>query len=63
MPSFDSVEVRHPPGEPDLIRPDKPVRNKTGRRIDAVPTAAMAVSGWRLRGQKVTKSGCMVVAG
>jgi phage terminase large subunit-like protein len=60
---FESVEVRHPPGEPDLIRPDKPERGKTGKRIDAVPTAAMAVSGWRLRGQKVKKSGRMVVLG
>ncbi|MER6665717.1 terminase TerL endonuclease subunit [Amycolatopsis japonica] len=60
---FDSVEVRHPPGEPDLIRPDKPQRGKTGKRIDAVPTAAMAVSGWRLRGQKVKKPSQMVVLG
>lgn len=60
---FDNVEVRHPPGEPDLIRPDKPERGKTGKRIDAVPTAAMAVSGWRLRGQKVKKSSRMVVMG
>jgi len=60
---FDSVEVRHPPGEPDLIRPDKPLRGKTGKRIDAVPTAAMAVSGWRLRGQKVKKPSQMVVLG
>ncbi|WP_169735444.1 terminase large subunit [Actinokineospora inagensis] len=60
---FDNVEVRHPPGEPDLIRPDKPERGKTGRRIDAVPTAAMAVSGWRLRGQNIKKSGRMVVMG
>jgi phage terminase large subunit-like protein len=60
---FDSVEVRHPPGEPDLIRPDKPERGKTGKRIDAVPTAAMAVGGWKLRGSKVKKSGRMVVMG
>ena len=50
---FDSVEVRHPPGEPDLIRPDKPERGKSGKRIDAVPTAAMAVGGWMLRGAEV----------
>jgi phage terminase large subunit-like protein len=60
---FDSVEVRHPPGEPDLIRPDKPERGKTGKRIDAVPTAAMAVGGWKLRGSKVKKSNRMVVMG
>jgi hypothetical protein len=60
---FDSVEVRHPPGEPDLIRPDKPERGKTGNRIDAVPTAAMAVSGWRLRGEKPRKSSKIMVVG
>ncbi|MCX2950854.1 terminase large subunit [Lentzea sp. NEAU-D7] len=60
---FDSVEVRHPPGEPDLIRPDKPERGKTGKRIDAVPTAAMAVGGWKLRGSKIKKSSRMVVLG
>ncbi|WP_237048122.1 terminase large subunit [Lentzea guizhouensis] len=60
---FDSVEVRHPAGEPDLIRPDKPERGKTGKRIDAVPTAAMAVGGWKLRGLKPRKSGKMVVMG
>ncbi|MFF5093570.1 MULTISPECIES: terminase TerL endonuclease subunit [Actinosynnema] len=60
---FDAVEVRHPAGEPDLIRPDKPERGKTGKRIDAVPTAAMAVGGWKLRGAKPKKSGRMVVMG
>ncbi|GAA1292012.1 terminase large subunit [Saccharothrix xinjiangensis] len=60
---FDSVEVRHPPGEPDLIRPDKPERGKTGKRIDAVPTAAMAVGGWKLRGVKPRKSSQMTVLG
>ena len=60
---FDNVEVRSPAGEPDLIRPDKPERGKTGKRIDAVPVTAMAVGGWRLRGQKVKKSSRMVVMG
>ena len=60
---FDSVELRHPPGELDLIRPDKPQRGKAGKRIDAVPTAAIAVSGWRLRGQKIKKPSQMVVLG
>jgi phage terminase large subunit-like protein len=60
---FDSVEIRHPAGEPDLIRPDKPERGKTGKRIDAVPTAAMAVGGWKLRGAKIKKSSRMVVMG
>jgi phage terminase large subunit-like protein len=39
---FDAVEVRKAPYNPELIRPDKPERDKTGKRIDAVPTAAMA---------------------
>jgi phage terminase large subunit-like protein len=39
---FDDVEVRKSTMNPDLIRPDKPERDKTGKRIDAVPTAAMA---------------------
>jgi phage terminase large subunit-like protein len=60
---FESVEVRHPPGEPDLVCPDKPERGKTGKRIDAVPTAAMAVNGWRLRGKKTERSSQMVVMG
>ncbi|NGY65336.1 hypothetical protein G7043_41225 [Lentzea sp. NEAU-D13] len=34
---FGKVEVRRPAGEPDLIRPDKPERGQTGKRIDAVP--------------------------
>lgn len=39
---FDAVEVRKSTMNPDLIRPNKPERDKTGKRIDAVPTAAMA---------------------
>lgn len=41
---FDDVEVRKSTMNPDLIRPDKPERDKSGKRIDAVPTAAMACS-------------------
>lgn len=48
---FDSVEVRRAPYNPDLVRPDKPERDKDGRRIDAVPTALMAASAWALRGE------------
>ena len=33
----------------ELIRPDKPLREKSGKRIDAVPTAAMAVGAWKGR--------------
>jgi phage terminase large subunit-like protein len=48
---FDNVEVRRAPYDPELIRPDKPERGSTGKRIDAVPAAAMAVEAWRLRGK------------
>lgn len=48
---FDNVEVRRAPYDPELIRPDKPERGATGKRIDAVPAAAMAVEAWRLREQ------------
>jgi phage terminase large subunit-like protein len=44
---FEAVEVRKAPYDPNLIRPDKPERGKTARRIDAVPTAAMALNAWR----------------
>jgi len=48
---FDSVEVRRARYNPDLIRPDKPERGRSGKRIDAVPAAAMAVAAWSARGQ------------
>jgi phage terminase large subunit-like protein len=44
---FDSVEVRKAPYDPELIRPDKPERDKSGKRIDAVPSGAMACSAWK----------------
>lgn len=43
---FDAVEVRKAPYDPELIRPDKPERDKTSKRIDAVPSTAMACSAW-----------------
>jgi phage terminase large subunit-like protein len=49
---FDNVQVRRAPYDPELIRPDKPERGATGKRIDAVPAAAMAVEAWRLRGRE-----------
>lgn len=58
---FNNVEVRTPPGDPDQLRPDKPERGKTATRIDAVPTTAMAITGWRLRGQKVKPSRMVVI--
>lgn len=53
---FDNVEARKAPYDPELIRPDKPDRQKTGKRIDAVPTAAMAVDAWKSRGPKEYRS-------
>jgi phage terminase large subunit-like protein len=47
---FDSVEVRRAPYDPELIRPNKPERGKTGKRIDAVTAASMAVDAWKSRG-------------
>lgn len=44
---FDSVEVRRAPYDPELIRPDKPDRGRDGKRIDAVPSSAMACSAWK----------------
>lgn len=49
---FDAVEVRQHRDNPDLVKPVKPDRMKSGRRIDAVPTAAMATGAWRLRGKQ-----------
>ena len=49
---FDTVEARVAPYNPDLLRPDKPQRDKSGKRIDAVPVAAMAASAWHLRGEE-----------
>ena len=49
---FDTVEARIAPYNPDLKRPDKPERDKSGKRIDAVPVAAMAASAWLLRGDE-----------
>lgn len=44
---FDAVEIRKALYNPELIRPDKPERDKSGKRIDAVPSLAMACSAWK----------------
>lgn len=44
---FEAVEVVKSTMNPDLIRPVKPERDKSGSRIDAVPAAAMAVNAWK----------------
>lgn len=52
---FDAVEVRRAAYDPELIRPNKPARDRASARIDAVPTAAMAVAAWRTRGQEAPR--------
>lgn len=55
---FESVEVRHPTDDPDMIKPVKPKRSAQGsKRIDGVVTAAMAVGSWRTRVQPRQRSG------
>lgn len=53
---FDMVEIRKAPYNPELIRPDKPERDKSGKRIDAVPTSAMAAHAWITRGRDARRS-------
>lgn len=53
---FDCVETRHAPYDPELIRPDKPDRQKTGKRIDGVTAGVMAVDAWKGRGVRVVRS-------
>ena len=47
---FDACQARVAAYDPDLLRPDKPTRNKDAKRIDAVPAAIMAVNAWHTRG-------------
>lgn len=58
---FDNVEVAHPRDNPDLIRPAKPERGATGKRIDAVPASSLAVGAWTVRGQQVQTRRKLVV--
>lgn len=48
----ENTEVRFSPMHPELIRVEKPERNKTGKRVDAVPAWAMAMNAWDLRGSR-----------
>lgn len=50
--NFDAVEARVAPFDPDVIRPDKPNRQKAAKRIDGVPAAIMAVNAWYGRGNQ-----------
>jgi phage terminase large subunit-like protein len=43
----DSVEVRSPADNPDLVRPVKPQRLSSGKRVDGIVALAMALGGWR----------------
>lgn len=53
---FDMVEVRKAPYNPELIRPDKPDRERSGKRIDGVPVAAMASAAWSVRNRDARRS-------
>lgn len=47
---FENAEVRTSPQYPDLIKVEGVNRRATGKRIDAVPAAAMAFNAWWGRG-------------
>lgn len=57
---MDNTEVQRATHNPELIRPVKPAREATGKRIDAVPALAMAASAWSIRGQRKRKSRAVV---
>ncbi len=50
----DSVEAKTPSDDPDRMRPVKPDRQKTGKRIDGMPTLFMAIDG-RMRRAEAPK--------
>ncbi|WP_051811955.1 terminase TerL endonuclease subunit [Kitasatospora sp. MBT63] len=45
----DNLECKSPADDPDRIRPVKPARDKTGKRIDGMPALLFAIDG-RMRG-------------
>lgn len=49
---FDVCEARVAPFDPDLIRPHKPDRQKSIKRIDGVPATIMALNAWTGRGSE-----------
>lgn len=51
---FDSCEAKYKLDDPDLIKPVKPNRLTAEKRIDAVPSAIMAVNAWWTRDGEVT---------
>jgi phage terminase large subunit-like protein len=50
---FDACEVRRAPYDANLVRPVKPERSADRKRIDAVPTAAMAANAYRVRASAI----------
>jgi phage terminase large subunit-like protein len=40
----DSIEVKHPADQPDVIKPVKPDRNASGKRIDGMVAATIAIA-------------------
>jgi phage terminase large subunit-like protein len=59
--NMDSTEAKSPSDNPDLIRPVKPNRARSGKRIDGTVTLVMAVAGW-LEAQADTNKPRRVVA-
>lgn len=43
----DSVEAKSPADNPDLVRPVKPQRGASGKRVDGVVALALALGGWK----------------
>jgi phage terminase large subunit-like protein len=41
----DSLEAKHPTDDPDRVRPVKPDRGKTGKRIDGMVSLILAIDG------------------
>jgi hypothetical protein len=45
----DNLEAKHPADDPDRVRPVKPTRERTGKRIDGMPALFFAIDGWLRR--------------
>ncbi|MGC9544012.1 terminase large subunit [Streptomyces sp. UG1] len=41
----DNLEAKHPTDDPDRVRPVKPDRKKSGKRIDGMPALCFAIDG------------------
>lgn len=41
----DNLEAKHPTDDPDRVRPVKPDRRKSGKRIDGMPALCFAIDG------------------